>query len=78
MIVNSVIQSANLLGYLSGERVFRFQFSNIRCSRWGGFPVYAAVVDEGTANAPRDDWDAKRTNSIGSRALSRSHSGRFH
>ena len=46
------------------------------------FGVDAAVADEGIANAPRDGWNAKRTNSSGLRALShvnrRSHSCRFH
>jgi len=45
------------------------------------FGVDAAVADEGLANAPRDGWNAKRTNSSGLRALShvnrRSHSCRF-
>jgi hypothetical protein len=36
----------------------------------GEFRVDAAVVHEAVANVPRDDWNAKRTNSIGSRRSS--------
>jgi hypothetical protein len=85
MIVNSVIQSANLCG---GARPVRrvspdSAFSNIRVFMVAGeFRVDAAVVDEDIANGPREDGNATRTrNSIGSKALSpvvrRTHSFRF-
>lgn len=87
MIVNSVIQSAKRRGgarlpdSCQGNESSDSAFSNISVHGGSEFGVDAAVADEGIANAPRDGWNAKRTNSSGLRALShvnrRSHSCRF-
>ena len=66
MIVNSVIQSANLRGGARLSDIFQHQVFMVG----GEFRVDAAVVHEAVANVPRDDWNAKRTNSIGSRRSS--------